>query len=63
MKQLLNEKDAATYLGYSIHSLRKARLNGQLGGVEAPKFTRIGTKTVRYNKDDLDAWIAKVSGE
>lgn len=55
---LLTTTDAADYLGYSERSLRKSRSKGQrLSGHPTPTFVRIGTKTIRYKKEDLDQWI------
>lgn len=56
MKALLTTKEAAAYLGYAEYTLRKSRVTGTLGGVPAPKVTRIG-KTPRYKNVDLDLWI------
>lgn len=61
MQKLMKEKEAATYLGYSIWSMQKSRNTGLLGGVEAPKSIKIGAKTIRYKKEDLDTWIEKNS--
>ncbi|QZI91409.1 DNA-binding protein [Vibrio phage 340E47.2] len=60
MKELLKEKDAGEYVGYSIHSLRLSRKTGLLGGIAAPKHVVLGTRTIRYKKSDLDAWIEQV---
>lgn len=56
MKALLTTKEAAEYLGYAEQTLRKSRVTGELGGVEAPKVTMIG-RTPRYKVGDLTAWI------
>ncbi len=58
MKTLFTEKEAAEYIGYSIHSLRKSRQTNMLAGIAPPAFTRIGTRTIRYKKHDLDQWVA-----
>ncbi len=44
------EKEAATYLGISVHSLRRWRWIG--GG---PKFLKLGSRVV-YPVAELDAW-------
>lgn len=55
---LLTSSEAAQYLGYSEYSLRKSRCDGNtLCGHPTPDFVRIGTKTIRYKKEDLDQWI------
>lgn len=52
-----NETDAAAYLGLSRSTLRKGRMRGRrLSGVPTPPYVRLG-RTVRYLKDDLDAWL------
>lgn len=48
--------EAATYLGYSSHSLKFSRISGVLGGKSAPSFHKLGS-AVRYKKSDLDAWV------
>lgn len=65
MSQTLKDKttgiyssaQAAEYLGYSLSALRTSRYTNILSGVDAPKHVKIGKKTVRYRKEDLDAWI------
>lgn len=55
--ELLSTEQAAKYLGYSPRTLKQSRTSDILCGVPAPIFRRIGTKTVRYKKTDLDAWV------
>lgn len=50
---VLNEADAARYIGMSYHFLRQSRFRGNLN---APPYVKIGT-SVRYMLDDLDAWL------
>ena len=52
----LNTHQAAEHLGYSNHTLRRARVSGILGGKKAPKFTKSGA-AVRYKASDLDSWM------
>jgi hypothetical protein len=52
MSHLLNEHEAANYLGCSISLLRKRRLFG-----EGPAYCKIG-RLVRYRQDDLAEFIA-----
>ncbi|MCC3305534.1 helix-turn-helix transcriptional regulator [Sneathiella sp. HT1-7] len=49
---LINEKQAAEYLGYTVRALQNWRVRG--GG---PKFVRISPRSIRYRLRDLDAWI------
>ena len=59
---LLTSTEAAKYLGYSEYSLRKSRCDGNtLCGHPTPDFIRIGTKTIRYKQESLDAWIGTLS--
>lgn len=50
-KQLLNEKQAASFLGFTHRTLQMWRLQG--GG---PTFLKIGKKSVRYMLKDLVEW-------
>lgn len=48
----VNEKEAATYLGVSVSSLRRWRWIG--GG---PKYLKLGSRVV-YQLTELDSWQA-----
>ena len=53
----MNEREAAQYVGMSIHFLQKARSEGNvIGRTPGPPFLKIG-RAVRYLRHDLDAWI------
>ena len=58
MTKYLSSNSAANYLGYSTATLRNARHTGILAGVEAPTYKKMG-KSVRYDKDVLDVWLAQ----
>jgi predicted DNA-binding transcriptional regulator AlpA len=61
MKELLTTKAAAEYLGYGAQALSTSRMSGgTLGGIDPPKHVKVGTKTVRYKKSDLDEWISNL---
>ena len=49
--RLLTTAQAAEYTGLAKQTLHQKRVSG--GG---PKFCKIG-RTVRYRKEDLDAWV------
>lgn len=49
----LGTAEAAVYVGLSVPTLKKYRLNGT-----GPRYARIGTKIV-YRPADLDEYIAK----
>lgn len=53
-----NTRQAAAYLGISESWLRQRRMTGTPGCQRpAPPFVRLG-RSVRYNKSDLDLWLA-----
>jgi hypothetical protein len=53
----MSTKEAAKYLGYSVDSMRRARVDGRLGGVKAPKHHYLaGGCRVFYYRDELEAW-------
>lgn len=52
----LTTRQAAEHLGYSEYTLRRARVDGKLGGKDQPKFTKSG-KVIRYKMSDLNAWM------
>ena len=47
--------EAADYLGLSESYLAKLRMG--IGTQAGPKFLRIGSRTVRYRRRDLDEWM------
>jgi predicted DNA-binding transcriptional regulator AlpA len=58
MKELLTTREAAEYIGYGAQALSTSRMEGgTIGGISPPKHVKVGTKTVRYRKSDLDEWI------
>lgn len=62
MKALLTTREAAEYLGYGVQAMKNSRAEGgKLGGIEPPKHTNVGEKTVRYKRTDLDKWIEELS--
>lgn len=48
---LIDERQAATFLGYSIRALQNWRVRG--GG---PKFVRVSARSIRYRRRDLMEW-------
>ncbi|MDA5193883.1 helix-turn-helix transcriptional regulator [Govanella unica] len=50
--RLLNEKEAAILLGFTIRALQNWRVRG--GG---PRFVKVSARSVRYRPDDLQQWI------
>lgn len=53
LKTLLNQAEAAEYLGKSANWLAKSRL----GHWPGPPYVKIG-RNVRYRLSDLEAWVA-----
>ena len=58
---LMTEKEAAALLGFSPVTIRNSRYTGMLAGVPAPRFRKVGAKTVRYERATLAAWLAQFS--
>jgi len=62
--KILKDPDAARYVGMSESWLRQTRM---LGRTDGPPFIRIGTRTIRYRRCDLDRWLERrlcaVTGE
>lgn len=57
MKGIVNEKEAARYIGMSAHFLRQGRCNGPTANrTPGPPWLKIG-RAVRYRVSDLDAWL------
>lgn len=55
---LLDEREAAAYISMSEAYLRSDRYRGHVGGrTPGPAYLRLG-RTIRYRRDDLDAWLA-----
>lgn len=50
--RLVNEKEAAQFLGYTIRALQNWRLRG--GG---PNFVKVSSRSVRYRVSDLSEWV------
>lgn len=52
LDQLVNEKEAAAFLGYTIRALQNWRLRG--GG---PQFVKVSSRSIRYRRRDLMVWV------
>ncbi len=50
--KLINEHEAADYIGHSVRALQNWRIRG--GG---PKFVKISHRSIRYRRCDLNDWI------
>lgn len=56
---VLNEAEAASYLGLSRATLRRGRMQGRRAGYcSTPAFIRMG-RAIRYLRDDLDKFLAE----
>jgi hypothetical protein len=60
IKDHLNTREAAEYLGVSYHTLKKSRYTGQLCGLPAPRYRRLGSRLVIYDGVDLTIWLNQV---
>jgi predicted DNA-binding transcriptional regulator AlpA len=49
---LIDESEAARFLGYTIRALQNWRIRG--GG---PHFVKVSSRSIRYRRRDLIAWI------
>jgi predicted DNA-binding transcriptional regulator AlpA len=49
--RLINEQEAAAFLGFSVRALQNWRLRG--GG---PEYVRVSRRSVRYRRGDLNRW-------
>lgn len=49
---LINEQQAATFLGYTVRALQNWRLRG--GG---PRFVKVSSRSIRYRRRDLIEWV------
>lgn len=57
-KRSFTEKEAATYIGMSRSYLRQSRMTGVLRTrTSPPRFIKVGTRAVRYLREDLDHWL------
>ena len=54
----LTEQQAAQYISFSRSFLRQGRMNGDREGrTPTPPYLKIGSRSVRYLKEDLDNWL------
>jgi hypothetical protein len=55
---LLNEVEAADYIAMTVSFLQAGRLHGIVGGrTPPPPHLKLG-RSIRYDRRDLDAWLA-----
>jgi predicted DNA-binding transcriptional regulator AlpA len=55
LDRLINENEAATFLGYSVRALQNWRVRG--GG---PRFVKVSSRSVRYRRRDLLEWTERL---
>ena len=61
-KRGYKEEEASEYIGMSRSFLRQSRMSGQLDGkIPAPPFLKVGSRAIRYLKEDLDEWLSQFS--
>jgi predicted DNA-binding transcriptional regulator AlpA len=51
LDRLINEQEAASFLGFSVRALQNWRVRG--GG---PEYVRVSRRSVRYRRRDLVRW-------
>lgn len=51
LDRLINEVEAADFLGYTVRALQNWRVRG--GG---PRFVKVSSRSIRYRRRDLIAW-------
>lgn len=51
LDRLMNENEAAIFVGYSVRALQGWRVKG--GG---PKFIKVSSRSIRYCRRDLIEW-------
>lgn len=51
LERLIDEREAARYLGYSVRALQNWRVRG--GG---PAFVKVSGRSVRYRRRELKSW-------
>ena len=51
LDRLINENEAAGFIGYSVRALQGWRVKG--GG---PRFIKVSARSIRYRRRDLIAW-------
>jgi len=57
-KKGFTEKEASTYIGMSRSFLRQGRMTGPLlKKIPSPQFIKLGQRTIRYLREDLDRWL------
>lgn len=60
-KRALTEPEAAIYIGMSVQFLRQDRSNGRRENITSgPSYIRVGSRTIRYLIEDLDAWLDRL---
>jgi len=52
LDRLVDERQAAAFLGYTVRALQNWRLRGN-----GPRFVKVSSRSVRYRRRDLLAWI------
>jgi hypothetical protein len=61
-KEWLSRKEAAAYLaskGLPISAGHLSNLASNNNAKKGPPFTRLGWRTIRYKREDLDTWYSK----
>jgi predicted DNA-binding transcriptional regulator AlpA len=54
---LLKDPQVAAATGSTPGAVRLSRTTGELHGVPAPPFVKVGSRSVRYRSTDLNEWL------
>jgi predicted DNA-binding transcriptional regulator AlpA len=61
-KRSFKEDEAGVYIGMSRSFLRQGRMTGELERhIPPPPFIKLGRRSIRYLREDLDAWLEQFS--
>jgi hypothetical protein len=52
LDRLIDERQAASFLGYTVRALQNWRLRG--GG---PRFVKVSSRSIRYRRRDILLWV------
>lgn len=59
--ELLTPQEAAEYLKIAAYNLRLMRAKRREDSKTGPNYIKLGHKTIRYRKSDLDAYTESLS--
>jgi hypothetical protein len=60
LSEFNDSKKAAEFIGCAVQTLKQSRVTGQLFGLPAPRFVKLG-RSVRYKQSTLQNWCNQFS--